>query len=406
MGERRRWEVVEDRDERAARWAVWTMRGIGYRRFESLLVGCDESMASLWSMSLARRRALMSEAKLPGRAIAGLEALCRTGSMAFAKEQLGHLESKLKLLHLGDRDYPGEFTDLDEPPVFVTVMGGDGLEERMRKVAIVGSRKATVADVHRAEAMAVELTVAGFVVVSGGALGIDAAAHRGSVVCERPGVVVLPGGLEAITPRAHLRLFEDIVACGGALISEYPPGARAERFHFRRRNHLIAALSSSVVIIRAERRSGTMLTAEAAVRLGRPLYVIPGAPDDPLAEGCLDLLMDGARPVRDGRDVLEALGRSGPMDSPRQPKRSDRRRRPPGQRRQRPVPPVGVSESALKVFEHLAELVVDAGEEVHVDELARSLQTTVETLGQGLLELELSGAVERVCGAHSYRLCH
>lgn len=169
-------------------------------------------------------------------------------------------------------------------------------------VAIVGARAATGHGLARARLLAAELSAAGVRVVSGGAVGIDAAAHRGALdAAATPTAAVLAPGLDAPYPAHHRPLYEAIVAAGGTLVSAVPPGTAVQRWQFPARNEVMAALVDAVVIVECRPGSGTMTTARAAARLGRLVAAMPGS------TGGEALLARGAATVERGNDLIEAL---------------------------------------------------------------------------------------------------
>ncbi len=182
-------------------------------------------------------------------------------------------------------------------------------------VAIVGTREADIYGASLAREFAAALAKQRVGVVSGGAIGIDAAAHAGAL--EEPGgrtVVVLPSGLDQLYPLRHRQLYEEIVARGGALVSPFPPETPPARWTFPRRNALLAALCDLLVVVQAPAASGSLITAEAARKLGRRILVVPASPDDPRGTGCLRLLRAGAEMCAGPDDVLAALAdRDGPL---------------------------------------------------------------------------------------------
>lgn len=207
-------------------------------------------------------------------------------------------------VYLGEADYPPALTRIDGPPPVLTVRGDIALAHR-RTVAVVGSRKASAAGRTIARTLAEEFGAAGWTVVSGLALGIDAEAHRASLSTGT--IAVLAGGVDRPTPDAHRDLAHDI-ATRGALISEMPPGTESFARYFVRRNRLIAGLGEGVVVVEAAGRSGSLHTAAFALAAHREVFAVPGSPLDPRAAGCLQLLKDGATLVTDARDVLSVLG--------------------------------------------------------------------------------------------------
>jgi DNA processing protein len=176
-------------------------------------------------------------------------------------------------------------------------------------VAVVGGRRASPLRRAAARALGAGLAAAGWSVVSGGAVGVDAAAHRGALDGGGRTVVVLGCGLDVAYPRANTDLFARVLAAGGGVVSEHPPGAPPRPAHFPPRNRLIAAMAAAVVVVEAAEDSGSLSTARAAGgRGGGRLLVVPGAPWDAGAAGCNALIRDGATLVRGLADILEELG--------------------------------------------------------------------------------------------------
>jgi len=176
------------------------------------------------------------------------------------------------------------------------------------RVAIVGARRPTPYGEAVAERLATDLAAAGAVVVSGLALGIDAAAHQGALEAGGCTIAVLGTGVDVIYPAAHVDLASRIVAGGGALVSQFPAGTRPQRGNFPRRNWTIAALSDVVVVVEAAEGSGALITAEAALAHQREVMAVPGSVFSPLSIGCHQLLRDGAGLVQNARDVLAVVG--------------------------------------------------------------------------------------------------
>lgn len=176
------------------------------------------------------------------------------------------------------------------------------------RVAIVGSRRPSPYGEAVAERLAADLAASGVVVVSGLALGIDAAAHAGALDAGGCTVAVLGTGVDIVYPRANAALAERILEGGGALVSRFPRGTPPRRAHFPMRNGVIAALSDVVVVVEAAAASGALITAEAALTLGREVMAVPGSVFSPLSVGTHQLLRDGAGLAQNARDVLAAAG--------------------------------------------------------------------------------------------------
>jgi DNA processing protein len=209
----------------------------------------------------------------------------------------------------GDEGYPASLADLegDLPRLFGA--GDHGALARLdhaTTVTIVGARRASAYGLRIAEQLAFDVTAAGLTVVSGMALGIDAAAHRGALRAGGPTIAVLANGPDVAYPSSHRHLHGQIRS-NGAVISEYPPGSLARKHHFRDRNRLMAALGKMAVIVEGALPSGSLITSRHALDLGRSVGAVPGHVDARNAEGTNQLLRDGAVVVRGARDVLDEL---------------------------------------------------------------------------------------------------
>jgi DNA processing protein len=198
------------------------------------------------------------------------------------------------------------------PPVCLWVRGTPPLASTLENaVSVVGARAATSYGTHVATELGYGLANRGWTVVSGGAYGIDAAAHRGALAAGGVTAAVLACGVDRAYPLAHANLFERIVE-EGLLISEWPPGAEPHRHRFLIRNRVIAALGRGTVIVEAGARSGARQTFGRAALLGRALLAVPGPVTSALSVGCHQLLRyGGARPVTSYAEVLEEVGRIG-----------------------------------------------------------------------------------------------
>lgn len=195
-----------------------------------------------------------------------------------------------RLLVLGDSDYPEMLAALDPPPPILWTRGRVDLLNQP-SVAIVGARIASAGGQRIARGLAQQLGQAGHVVVSGMARGIDAAAHEGALATGT--VAVLGGGVNDIYPSEHADLYARLTE-QGCVVSESPVGARAQARDFPRRNRIISGLSRGVVVVEAEVRSGSLITARLAAEQGRDVFAVPGSPLDPRARGPNELLRQGA----------------------------------------------------------------------------------------------------------------
>ncbi|MEW6723719.1 MAG: DNA-processing protein DprA [Bacillota bacterium] len=217
-------------------------------------------------------------------------------------------ETGIRALTQVDDDYPQRLHDLYDPPPAIFVRGSMEALRRPVAAAVIGTRRPTPYGVTVARQLGRELSGAGATVVSGLARGIDGAAHLGAVEGGGPTVAVLGAGLDRLYPAEHYSLTEAILAHGGALLSEQPPGRPPLRGNFPARNRLIAALSAIVVVVEAGRRSGALITVGEALELGREVWAVPGPINRPESEGTNRLIADGARPLLNVEEPLAELG--------------------------------------------------------------------------------------------------
>jgi DNA processing protein len=239
---------------------------------------------------LARRGGALRRAHVYSRTQAERE-LARMNAMSIA------------LLAVREPHYPARLQTIEDAPPLLAVRGNlDVL--RTPTLAIVGARNASAAGMRFAERLARELAEAGFAIVSGLARGIDAAAHRATVSSGT--IAVLAGGHGEIYPPEHTELAEAICS-RGALVSEMAFSWQPRARDFPRRNRLISGMAAGVVIIEAAKRSGSLITARFALEQGREVFAVPGSPVDPRAEGCNDLIKEGATLVTRAEDVISVL---------------------------------------------------------------------------------------------------
>ena len=239
------------------------------------------------------------------------------------------------------------------------------------RVAIVGTRAATPMGVADAREIAAFCGRAGITVVSGLAIGIDAAAHEGSLDAGGLTVGVVATGLDIVYPRRHARLFARVRE-HGVIVGENAYGTQPLPWRFPIRNRIIAALADAVVVVEAGRTGGASITARYGLEYSRDVYALPGSRRNPAAAGCNALILDGAKPLLDPADVLFAIGRGGTI---------------PGGWAPAPAPPVDRDQRAL--------LRTLAGDGATIDEIERRCALPAERLGTALRELERSGRLLR-----------
>jgi DNA processing protein len=235
----------------------------------------------------------------------GAEAL-RPPSRAEAEDEIAKL-ARLggQFLALGEPGYPKPLAAIEDAPPLLALRGDPALLARS-SIALVGARNASAGGRRLAEELSRDLGVAGLVVVSGLARGIDAAAHQGALASGT--VAVFAGGLDQVYPPEHDDLAQAILAHGGALLSEMPLGTEPQARHFPRRNRLVSGLSLGVLVIEAALKSGSLTTARFALEQGREVMAVPGSPLDPRCRGTNQLLREGAGLVETAADALLHLG--------------------------------------------------------------------------------------------------
>lgn len=214
--------------------------------------------------------------------------------------------ASIRVVTWRDGEYPARLRELCDPPPVLFARGRIELLARPA-FTVVGCRRATGYGRRTTESLAGALARSGVVVVSGLALGIDAAAHRGALEASGDTIAVLGSGVDLIQPTSNRRLGE-VIAREGLLLSEFLPGESARPHHFPRRNRILAALGMGVLVVEAAERSGALITVEHALDLGRDVYAVPGGIDAPQSRGCNKLIQEGAHVVTSAEDFILGMG--------------------------------------------------------------------------------------------------
>lgn len=205
-----------------------------------------------------------------------------------------------------DPFYPPLLKEMTNPPPILFIKGDPKILSEPQ-IAIVGSRNPTLMGKETAQEFAAELVKAGLNITSGLALGIDGAAHEGTLAAEGKTIAVMGCGLEQIYPKRHQKLAAEIIDKGGAIISEFPIGTPALPENFPQRNRIVSGLSVGTLVIEATLRSGSLITAKFAAEQGREVFAIPGSIHNPLSKGCHALIKQGAKLVENIEDILTEL---------------------------------------------------------------------------------------------------
>jgi len=337
-------------------------------------------------------RALVNHYGGAAAALAALPKLARRGGASGTARVVSHAEAEqeieaahahgIEFVALGETDYPRRLQMIDDAPPLIALRGNRATLTRSM-VAIVGSRNASAAGVKITERLARELGEAGFVIVSGLARGIDAAAHRSSLGSGT--LAVLAGGHARIYPPEHVDLLAAICTQGAAL-SEMPLNWEPRGRDFPRRNRLISGLALGVVIVEAAKRSGSLITARFALEQGREVFAVPGSPLDPRAEGTNALLKQGATLVTELADVVAVLRPI--MDRPIEL---------PAEEPEHTAAPAHDMEPGADERARIITLLGPTP--VAIDDLVRLSQSSPAIVRTVLLELELAGRLERHGGS-------
>lgn len=319
----------------------------------------------------------------------------------------------IRLVGLRDDDYPARLRTIYDPPIALFVKGtllpADG-----QAIAIVGSRRASPYGRHVAAELAAGLAGHGFTVVSGMAIGADAAAHEGCLRAGGRTIAVLAGGVDVVYPPEHTALYERISA-SGAVVSEAPPGAPATRLSFPIRNRIISGLSLGVVVVEAPEKSGALITAEHAADQGREVFAVPGSVNSTQSRGSHKLLRDGAHLVESVENILEEIGmmipagrpRIDPLAGPQWDAFGNETESSPTQREEEaaPTPPPAVENPApaLPPEEDILFRLLSVNAK-HIDDLIAESGLSPAQVNAALLVLELKGLIQRRPGNQYIRL--
>lgn len=289
------------------------------------------------------------------------------------------------VLTLADGSYPQALLDISHPPLLLYAKGRLDLLASP-SLAVVGSRNATVQGCTNAEKFAESLSQSGLTIVSGLALGIDAAAHQGGMRGIGSTIAVIGTGADIVYP-ARNRSLAHRIAENGCLLSEYPLGTPAIAANFPRRNRLISGLARGVLVIEAAAQSGSLITARLGAEQGREVFAVPGSIHSPLSRGCHQLIRQGAKLVESAQDVLEELRHYRDL--------------PPKNQTGLPQPEATVSPAVTEADQVLCAMGFDP---VSADALGERCSLDAAALSAELLNLELDGLVEILPGGMYRRL--
>jgi len=312
-----------------------------------------------------------------GLSRSAIEALQQQAASDMMHEMMLTLQKlEIGIMSITDPEYPDALRHIPQPPAILFYRGNpDCLMGKC--VTVVGSRTASPQGLAVTESISRELSQAGVTIVSGLAMGVDAASHEGCIDGGSPTAAVLACGMDVDYPQENLDLRERIVSSGGVLLSEYPLGMRSGKHVFQMRNRIMAGLSKAVVMMEARIRSGSMITVQHALDQGRDVFAYPGVPGSEWAEGAHQLLREGAIYFTSAQDVLEDLGWAD--DTPA-----------PTMQQKKSLP--SMSEEQRRIYTLLG------GGEMSFDELAAASGMSAPALSVALTMLQMMGVIRAMPG--------
>ncbi len=293
----------------------------------------------------------------------------------------------IEVLVAGDPHYPAALREIYDPPI-VLYCRGRILPKDNNSIALVGSRQTTHYGKETARRLAYQLAYVGVTVVSGGARGVDTAAHQGALQAKGRTLAVLGHGIDRVFPPENLSLFERITS-SGAVITQFPFGRRADRQTFPIRNRIVAGMSLGTVVIEAGYSSGALITANMAVDAGRQVFAVPGRIDSPQSKGCHDLIKKGAKLCESAEDILSEFEYLFPPSN-----------RPPSASERGILPSLSLSEHEEKV------LAVIHDQEMPLDPIIHQTGLPASTVSVTLLSLEMKRLVRQLPGKLFARCQH
>ena len=282
------------------------IEGLGSQTFCQLLKTFG-SPSEIYRKKFKELRAVVSE-KIALEIGQGVDQIGLQDTLTWLAQANNHLVT------LADPDYPKALLEIADPPPLLYAKGNLAILNKL-SIAIVGSRNASVQGEKNAEAFAQGLAEHGLCIVSGLALGIDGAAHRGALKAKGDTIAVVGTGLDMVYPAQHRDLAHQI-AKSGLIISEFPLGTLSKPQNFPRRNRLISGLSLGCLVVEANLKSGSQITARLSAEQGREVFAIPGSIHSPLAKGCHQLIKQGAKLVDSLQDIVEELNLSKAVSAP------------------------------------------------------------------------------------------
>jgi DNA processing protein len=334
-------------------------------------------------------RASLTELEAMGMRAVSAQSIATGKSLELAQQECGKaVEARARIISLSDPEYPARLKEIYDPPVVLFVKGSVEVLTQPG-IAMVGTRHPTPYGSGMAERLSTDLASRGLVVISGLARGVDTASHRGAVAAKGKTVAVLGTGIDVMYPKENSRLAEQIVALGGALITEFPVGTSPAPQNFPIRNRIISGMSVGVLVVEAAEYSGTRITSRCALEQNRDVYAVPGNVTNKNSWGPNTLIKQGAKLVATWEDVWEEL----PADV--QAALS-------AMQNESPVPGTAslFPDEVTSPHEKKILKLLKADESTHIDQLVELLENEMSSseIFAALFELELNGKVRQLPG--------
>jgi DNA processing protein len=333
--------------------------------------------------------ASLTELEATGMLAVSAQSLATGKSLELAQQEcVKAAEAGAKIISLSDPEYPSRLKEIYDPPVILFVKGSVEVLAQPG-IAMVGTRHPTPYGSGMAERLSTDLAARGLVIISGMARGIDTASHRGAIAAKGKTVAVLGTGIDVMYPKENTRLAEQIVALGGALISEFPVGTFPAPQNFPIRNRIISGMSAGVLVVEAAEYSGTRITSRCALEQNRDVYAVPGNVTNKNSWGPNTLIKQGAKLVATWEDVWEEL----PTDV--QVVLSAMQNESPEPETASLFPDEAISPHEKKILK-----LLKADESTHIDQLVELLENEMSSseIFAVLFELELNGKIRQLPG--------
>jgi DNA processing protein len=334
-------------------------------------------------------QASLTELEAMGMRAVSAQSIATGKSLEMAQQECGKaVEARARIISLSDPEYPSRLKEIYDPPVILFVKGNVEVLAQPG-IAMVGTRHPTPYGSGMAERLSTDLAARGLVIISGLARGVDTASHRGAVAAKGKTVAVLGTGIDVMYPRENSRLAEQIVALGGALITEFPVGTSPTPQNFPIRNRIISGMSAGVLVVEAAEYSGTRITSRCALEQNRDVYAVPGNVTNKNSWGPNTLIKQGAKLVATWEDVWEEL----PTDV--QAALIATQNESPASETASLFPDEVTSPHEKKILK-----LLKADESTHIDQLVELLENEMSSseIFAALFELELNGKVRQLPG--------